>query len=160
MVSDSLQSHGLQHSRIPCPSLSPRVCSDSCLLSQWCYPTISPSLVPFSSCPQSFPASGSFPMSWLFPSDGCPLYTLNKKKNSVWLLKMKFIIPVSESVHFKRMDYMVCELHLNKAALKQEVERRRSPDVHFGCTSDILTGLSPMLATFQLCIFAGWLSSG
>ena len=66
VVSDSLQPHGLQYARLPCPSLSPRVCSNSCPLSQWCYPSISPSVTPFSSCLQSFPASGSFPMSWLF----------------------------------------------------------------------------------------------
>ena len=64
--------HGLQHARLPCPSpSSPWVCSDSCPLSQWCHPTISSSLVP--SPPaflQSFPASGSFPMSWLFTSGG------------------------------------------------------------------------------------------
>ena len=66
VMSNSVQSHGLQHTRPPCPSLSPRVCSNSSPLSWWCHPTISSSVVPFSSCPQSFPASGSFPMSWLF----------------------------------------------------------------------------------------------
>ena len=65
----TLQPHGLQHARLPCPSLSPGVCSNSCPLSQWCHPTISSSVVPFS-CPQSFPASGSFPVSWLFTSGG------------------------------------------------------------------------------------------
>ena len=67
-MSDSLQTHGLQHVRLPCPSLSPRICSNSWLLSQWCYPTISSSVFPFSTCLQSFSASESFPMSWLFPS--------------------------------------------------------------------------------------------
>ena len=62
--------HGLQHARLPCPSLSPGVCSNSCPLSQWCHPTISSSVIPFSSCPQSFPASGSFPVSWFFASCG------------------------------------------------------------------------------------------
>ena len=61
--------HGLRHPRLPCPSLSPGVCSNSCSLSQWCHPTISSSVVPFS-CPQSFPASGSFPMSQPFASGG------------------------------------------------------------------------------------------
>ena len=56
------------NTRLPCPSPSPGVCSNSCPLSWWCHPTISPSVTPFSSCPQSFPASGSFPMSWLFTS--------------------------------------------------------------------------------------------
>ena len=61
LMSDSLRPHGLQHARLPCPSPSPGVCSNSCSLSQWCHPTISSSVIPFS-CPQSFPASGSFPM--------------------------------------------------------------------------------------------------
>ena len=66
----SLRPHGLQHTRLPCPSPSPRACSKSCLLSWWCHPAISSSVVPFSSCLQSFPASGSFPMSRLFASCG------------------------------------------------------------------------------------------
>ena len=69
VVSSSLWPHGLQHSRLPCPSLSPGVCSNSCSLSQWCLPTTSSSVAPFS-CPQSFPASGSFPTSRLFASGG------------------------------------------------------------------------------------------
>ena len=63
VVSNSLQPHGLQHARPPCPSPTPGVYSDSCPLSRWCHPTISSSVVPFSSCLQSFPASGSFPVS-------------------------------------------------------------------------------------------------
>ena len=70
VMSDSLWPHGLQHTRLPCPSLSPRACSNSCQLSQWHHPTISSFVTPFSSCPQSFPASGSFPMSQLFTSSG------------------------------------------------------------------------------------------
>ena len=62
--------HGVQHARLPCPSLSPGVCSNSCSLSQWYYSNISSSVSPFSSCPQSFPASGSFPMNRLFTSVG------------------------------------------------------------------------------------------
>ena len=70
VVSDSLQSHELQHARPPCPSPTPRVYSNSCPLSRWCHPTISSSVVPFSSCPQSLPASGSFPVSQLFAQGG------------------------------------------------------------------------------------------
>jgi len=70
VMSDSLQPHGLQHARPPCPSPTPRVYSNSCPLSQWCHPTISSSVIPFSSCPQSFPASGSLPVSQLFASGG------------------------------------------------------------------------------------------
>ena len=69
-MSNSWQPHGLQHARLPCPSLSPRACSNSRPLSQWCHPTISSFVIPLSSCLQSFPASGSFPMSQLIASDG------------------------------------------------------------------------------------------
>ena len=65
-MSDSLQPHESQHARPPCPSPTPGVHSDSCPSSQWCHPAISSSVVPFSSCPQSLPASESFPMSQLF----------------------------------------------------------------------------------------------
>ena len=65
-MSDSLRPQGLQHSRLPCPSPSPGACSNSCPLSRWCHATISSSVVPFSSCLQSFPASGSFSMNQLF----------------------------------------------------------------------------------------------
>ena len=69
VMSDSLPPHGLQHTRPPCPSPTPGACSDSCLLSEWCHPTISSSLVLFSHF-QSFPASGSFQMSQFFTSGG------------------------------------------------------------------------------------------
>ena len=77
VMSDSLRPHGLQHPRPPCPSPNHGVYSNSCPLSWWCHPTchpwedaISSSVIPFSSCPQSFPASGSFPMSQFFTSGG------------------------------------------------------------------------------------------
>ena len=69
-VSNSLWPHELQHARFPCPSPTPRACSNSCPLIQWCYPTISTSLVPFSCCLQSFQALGSFPVSQFFTSGG------------------------------------------------------------------------------------------
>ena len=68
-MSSSLRPNGLQHRRLLCPPLSPRVCSNSCPLSRWCHPTISSSATLFF-CLQSFLALGSFPMSWLFTSDG------------------------------------------------------------------------------------------
>ena len=69
-MSSSLWPHGLQHTRFPCPSPTPGACSNSCPLSQWCHPTISSSVIPFSSCLQSFPASASFQMSQFFTSGG------------------------------------------------------------------------------------------
>ena len=71
VMSDFLWPHGhRQHARLPCPSPSPGVCPSSCPLNQRCHPTISSSVTPFSFCLQSFPASGPFPMSWLFTSGG------------------------------------------------------------------------------------------
>ena len=69
-MSDSLQPHGLQHSSLPCPSPTPGVYSNSCPLNQWCHPTISSSVIPFSSHLQSFPVSGSFPVSQFFALGG------------------------------------------------------------------------------------------
>ena len=70
VVSNSLWPHVLQHTRLPCPSPNPKACSSSCPSRGWCHPTISSSVVPFSSCLQSFPVPGSFPMSQLFTSGG------------------------------------------------------------------------------------------
>ena len=70
-MSESLQPHRLQHARLPCPSPKPGACLNSCSLSQWCHPTISSSVVLFSSCLQSFLASGSFPMSWTIKKAEC-----------------------------------------------------------------------------------------
>ena len=89
VVSDSLWPHELQHARPPCPSPTPGVYSDSCLSSRWCHPAISSSVVPFSSCPQSLPASESFPMSQLFAWDGqstevSALASVLPKKSQGW----------------------------------------------------------------------------
>ena len=70
VVSDSLRPHELQHARPPCPSSTPGVYSNSCPLHRWCHPAISSTVIPFSSCPQSLPASGSFPMSQIFARGG------------------------------------------------------------------------------------------
>ena len=70
IMSKSLPPHGLQHARLPCPSLPPRVCSHSCTMGQLFHSTTPSSVVPISYCCQSFPASGSFPVSWLLASGG------------------------------------------------------------------------------------------
>ena len=81
-MSNCLWLHGLQYAMLPCPSLSPWVCSDSCPLSWWCYLSSSSSAASFSFCLQSFPASGSFSMSWLFASGGQSMGA----SASVWVL--------------------------------------------------------------------------
>ena len=84
VVSNSLWPHGLQHVRLPCPSPTPIVYSNSCPLSRWCHPTISSSLIPFS-CLQSLPASGSFPVSQLFTSGG----------QSIWVSASASVFPMN-----------------------------------------------------------------
>ena len=85
VMSSSLWPHGWQHARLPCPSPSPGACSNSCALSRWCHPTISYSVIPFSSCLQSFPASGSFPMNWPYTSWG----------QSIWASASASVLPMN-----------------------------------------------------------------
>ena len=86
IMSDSLGHHKPQHTRLPCTSPTPGACSNSCPSSWWCHPAISSSDVPFSSCLQSFPASGSFPMSQLFASGG----------ESIGALASPSVLPMNE----------------------------------------------------------------
>ena len=95
VMCNSLWPHGLQHARPPSPSPTPGVYSNSCPLSQWCHPIISSSVTPFS-CPQSFPASESLPMNWLFPSGGQSIgasaSVLPMNTQSWFLLELAFLI--------------------------------------------------------------------
>ena len=91
VMSDSLQPHGLQHARPPCPSPTRGVYSNSCQLSQWCHPTISSSVIPFSSCLQSFPASGSFQMSQLFTSGSQILEFQLQHESFQWIFRTDFL---------------------------------------------------------------------
>ena len=91
-MSNSLQPYGLQHARPPCLSPTPRVYSNSCPLSQWCHPTISSSVVCFSSCPQSLPASGSFQMSQFFASGGQSIGV--SASTSVLLMNIQDLFPL------------------------------------------------------------------
>ena len=109
VVSDSLWPHGLQYTRPPCPSPTAGTCSNSCPSSWWCHPTISSSVIPSSSCLQSFPASGSFPMSQFFASGGQSirvrhssnqntfLFSFSVMSNSLWphgLQHVRFLCPL------------------------------------------------------------------
>ena len=83
--------HELQHTRLPCPSVSPRVCTNSWPLSQCCHPGISSSVAPFSSCLQSFPASGSFPVSQVFASGGQVLEFQLQHQSFQWIFRVDFL---------------------------------------------------------------------
>ena len=91
VVSNSLQLHEPQHARPPCPSLTPRVHPNPCPLSWWCHPTTSCSVIPFSSCPQSFPASGSFQKSQLFASGGQVLEFQLQHQSFQWIFRADFL---------------------------------------------------------------------
>ena len=91
VVSDPLPPHWLQHARLPCPSPTPGAYSNSCPLSWWCHPTISSSVVSFSSCLQSFPGSGSFPTSWLFVSGGHALELQLQHQSFQWIFRTDFL---------------------------------------------------------------------
>ena len=90
-MSDSLWRRALQHPRLLCPLLSPWVCSNSCPLSQWCCPTISSSVISFSFCPQSFRASGSFPVSQLFTSGGQSNDVSASGSSFQWIFRVNFV---------------------------------------------------------------------
>ena len=89
VMSDFLQPHGLQHARLPCPASTPRACSSSCLSSLWCHPTSS--AVAFSFCPQSFPASGSFPMSRFFHQVAKVLELKLQHQSFQWIFRTDFL---------------------------------------------------------------------
>ena len=118
VVSDSLWPHESQHTRPPCPSPTPGVHPNSCASSRWCHPAISSSVVPFSSCPQSLPASGSFPMSQLFAWGGQSIGVSNcqenprKKKNSVYLIKHIILLSKCQTPHLFRVKYILVKTEI------------------------------------------------
>ena len=91
VVCNSLRPQGLQHARFPCPSPTPGVCSDSCPLSRWCHPTFSSFVIPFFSCLQSFPASGSFVMNQLFTSGGQSIGVSRQHQSFQWIFSVDFL---------------------------------------------------------------------
>ena len=97
----TLRPHEPQHARPPCPSPTPRVHPNPCPLSQWCHPTISSSVVPFSFCPQSFPASGSFQMSQPFT-----LIAINLPKYRILLL---FVQNIFDILHYREICFLIHE---------------------------------------------------
>ena len=107
VVSNSLWPHGLQHARPPCPSPTPGIYPNSCPLSRWCHPTISSSVIPFSSCLQSFPASGSFPMSQLFTSGGQSFGVLASASGELSILSQLLFLKFTD--RFLKNFYFILE---------------------------------------------------
>ena len=133
VVSDSLRPHESQHSRPRCPSPTPGVYSNSCPLSRWCHPAISSSVIPFSPCPQSLPASGSFPMSQLFTWGG----------QSIGVSASASVLPVRTDhpglISF-RMDWL--DLLAVQGTLKSLLQHHSSKASILGCSDFFLFELS------------------
>ena len=136
-MSDSLRPHGLQHVRPPCPSPTPRVYSSSCPSSWWCHPTISSSVVSFSSFPQSFPASGSFPMSQLFAWGG----------QNIGVSASVSVLPINTSELISlRMDWL--DFLAVQGTLKTLLQHHSSKALILQCSSFLVVQLShPYMTT-------------
>ena len=119
-MSDSLWPHGLQHARPPCPSPTPGVYSNSCPLSQWCHPTISSSVIPFSSHLQFFPASGSFQMSQFFESGG--QNTGVSVSASVLPMNIQDWLPLGYFLPYVNIDQFFKHLYIIKNVRRQSTE--------------------------------------
>ena len=114
----TLRPQGLWHASLPCSSLSPGVCSNSCPLSQWCHPTISSSVISFSFCLQSFPASGSFPVSWLFIS-GDPNWSFSISPSNEYSRLISFKIDLFNLPLSKGLSKSLLQHHNSKASFLQ-----------------------------------------
>ena len=148
-VSNSLQLHGLHHIRLLCPSSSPRVCSKSCPLSQWCHPTISSSVIPFS-CLQSFPASGSFPVSQFFAPGG----------QSIGVSALISVLPVNiqDLISF-RIDCL--DLLAVQGTLKSLFQNHSSKASILWCSAFFILQLShPYMTTAKTIALTRWTSVG
>ena len=126
----TLRPHGLQHSRLPCPSPTPGVDSNSCPLSRWCHPTISSSIVPFSSCRQSFPASGSFPMSQFFTSGG----------QNIGISALASVLPMNSGLISFKIDWF--DLLAVQRTLKSLLQHHNSKASILQCSAYFIVQLS------------------
>ena len=120
-MSDSLWPRGLQHTRFPCPSPTPGACLNSCLWSQWCHPTISFSVVPFSSCLQSFLASGSFPMSQFFTSGGQSIWSFSISPSNEFSELISFRIDWFDLLAIQVTFKILLQHHSSKASILQQL---------------------------------------
>ena len=144
VVSDSLRPHESQHARPPCPSQTPGVHSDSRPSSQWCHPAISSSVFPFSSCPQSLPASESFPMSQLFTSGG----------QSIGVSASTSVLPMNTQDSF-RMDWL--DLLAVQGTLKSLLQNHSSKASVFWLSGFFIVQLShPYMTTGKTIAWTRW----
>ena len=164
-MSNSLQPHGLWHARLPCPSLSPRVCSNSCPLGWWCYLTISSSA--FFSCLQSFPAPRSFPVSWFFTSGDQSIGVSLQRQSFQWIFRVYFLldwlvwspcyprdsqesspVPQFKNIHSLAFRFMVQLSHLYMTSEKTIVLTVRT------FVDKVMSLLFNMLSRFVIAFFS------
>ena len=121
VMSDSLWPHGLRHARLPCPSPTPGAYSNLCPLSRWCHPTISSSVIPFSSCLQSFPAAGSFPMSQFFASGGQSIgsFSFNISPSNEFSGPISFRMDWLDLLAVQGTPKSILQYHISKASIFQ-----------------------------------------
>ena len=145
VVSDSLRPYRLQHARPPCPLPTPRVYSKSCPLSWWCHPTISSSVIPFSSCLQSFPASGSFQMSQLFTSGS----------QSIGVSASASVLSIIFRMISSRIDWF--DFLAVQGTLKSVVQHHSSKASFFWCSAFFTVQLShPCMTTGKTIALTSW----
>ena len=144
-MSDSLWPHELQHARPPCPSPTPRVHPNPYASSQWCHPTILSSIIPFSSCPQSFPASGSFQMSQLFASGG----------RSIWVSASTSVLPMN--THDWSLGWTGWDLLAVQGTLKSLLQHHSSKASILQCSAFFIVQLShPYTTTGKTIALTRW----
>ena len=138
-----VQLHGLQHIRLPCPSATPRACSNSYPFTQWCHPTISSSVIPFSSCLQSFPASGSFPVSRFFASGG----------QSIGVSALAWVLPVNiQDFRTAWLDLLAVQ-----GTLKSLLQHHSSKSSILWCSAFFMVQLShPHMTTGKTIDLTRW----
>ena len=135
-MSNSLWPHELEHARPPCPTPTPGVYPNTCPLSRWCHPTISSSVFPFSSCPQSFPASGSFQMSQLFASGG----------QSIGVSASTSVLPINtQKLISFRMDWL--DLLAVQGTLKSLLQHHTSKASILQCSAFFISNSHPYMTT-------------
>ena len=145
VIFDSLGPHELQHARPPCPLPSPRVYPNSCPLSQWCHPTTSSSTVPFSSCFQSFPTSGSFQTSQPFASDGQNIGVSASNQSFQWTPRTDFL----------RMDWL--DLFAAQGPLKSLLQHHSSKASILQCSAFFIVQLShPYMTAGKTIALTRW----
>ena len=145
VVSDPLRPHELQHARPPCPSPAPRVYPNSCPSSRWCHPTISSSVVPFSSCLQSFPTSGSFQMSQLFTSGSQNIGVSASNQSFQWTPRTDFL----------RMDWL--DLFAAQGPLKSLLQHHSSKASILQCSAFFIVQLShPYMTAGKTIALTRW----